>query len=155
VVLTAAIKIKTFIMKVIQANQTHRPAIIELLKAEKLPVDDLPGNLDHFFVAVIDGEIIGAIGLELYPPFGLLRSMVVQREYRNQKIAAVLVETLEKHAIDVEISWVYLLTETASAYFDKRNYQQIERRDVPDEIKGSTEFSSVCPVSAIVMRKSL
>jgi amino-acid N-acetyltransferase len=142
-------------MKIIQANQTHRQAIIELLKAEKLPVDDLPGNPDHFFVASIDDEIIGAIGLELYPPFGLLRSMVVQKDHRNQKVAEALVQTLEKHAINLKVSSIYLLTETASTYFDKRNYQRVERTDVPDEIKGSTEFSSVCPVSAIVMKKSL
>jgi amino-acid N-acetyltransferase len=142
-------------MKIIQAHQTHRQAIIELLKAEKLPVDDLPGNLDHFFVASIDDEIIGAIGLELYPPFGLLRSMVVQKDHRNQKVAEALVQTLEKHAINLKVSSIYLLTETASTYFDKRNYQRVERTDVPDEIKGSTEFSSVCPVSAIVMKKSL
>jgi amino-acid N-acetyltransferase len=142
-------------MKIIQANQTHRQTIIELLKAEKLPVADLPGNLDHFFVASIDGEIIGAIGLELYPPFGLLRSMVVQQDHRNQKIAAALVQALEKHATDLKLSSIYLLTETASTYFDKRNYQRVERTEVPDAIKQSTEFSSVCPVSAIVMKKSL
>ena len=142
-------------MKIIQANQTHRQAIIKLLKAEKLPVDDLPDNLDHFFVASIDDEIIGAIGLELYPPFGLLRSMMVQKDHRNQKVAEALVQTLEKHAINLKISSIYLLTATASTYFDKRNYQRVERTDVPDEIKGSTEFSSVCPVSAIVMKKSL
>jgi amino-acid N-acetyltransferase len=142
-------------MKIIQANQTHRQTIIELLKTEKLPVADLPGNLDHFFVASINGEIIGAIGLELYPPFGLLRSMVVQQDHRNLKIAAALVQTLEKHAFDLKVSSIYLLTETASTYFDKRNYQRIERTEVPDAIKQSTEFSSVCPVSAIVMKKSL
>lgn len=142
-------------MKIIQANQTHRQAIIELLKEEKLPVDDLPGDLDHFFIASMDDGIVGAIGLELYLPFGLLRSMVVQKDYRNQKVAAALVETLEKHATDLKISWIYLLTETASRYFGKKNYQQVERSEVPDEIKGSTEFSSVCPVSAIVMKKAL
>jgi amino-acid N-acetyltransferase len=142
-------------MKIIQANQTHRQTIIELLKAEKLPVADLPGNLDHFFVATIDGEIIGALGLELYPPFGLLRSMVVLKDHRNQKIAAALVQALENHAIDLKVSSIYLLTETASTYFDKWNYQRIERSEVPDAIKQSTEFSSVCPVSAIVMKKSL
>lgn len=142
-------------MKIIQANQTNRSAIIELLKSEKLPVDDLPGNLDHFFVAINDSDIIGVIGLEHYPPFGLLRSMVVRKDHQNKKIATTLVEILEKHASDLKIERIYLLTETASSYFEKKNYQRVERTDVPDEIKQSTEFSSVCPVSAIVMKKSL
>lgn len=142
-------------MKIIQANQTHRSAIIELLKNEKLPVGDLPGNLDHFFVAINDNNIIGAIGLEHYPPLGLLRSMVVRKDYRNQKVATALVETLEKHASDLKIEWIYLLTETASVYFEKKSYLKVARTEVPDEIKQSTEFSSVCPVSAIVMKKLL
>ncbi|OQP54545.1 hypothetical protein A4H97_21485 [Niastella yeongjuensis] len=142
-------------MKIIQANQTNRSAIIELLKNEKLPVDDLPGNLDHFFIAVSDSDIIGVIGLEHYPPFGLLRSMVVRKDHQNKKVATILVETLEKHAADLKVEFIYLLTETASTYFEKKNYQTVERTEVPDEIKQSTEFSSVCPVSAIVMKKTL
>lgn len=142
-------------MKIIQANQTHRSAIIELLKNEKLPVDDLPGNPGHFFVTLIDDNVVGVIGLEHLPPFGLLRSMVVHKDYRNQKIAGALVETLERYASDLKIESLYLLTETASVYFGKKNYLQVERTKVPDEIKQSTEFSSVCPVSAIVMKKSL
>lgn len=142
-------------MKIIQANQTHRSTIIELLKTEKLPVDDLPGNFDHFFVAIIDEVVVGAIGLELYPPLGLLRSMVVRKDYRNQKIAAALVETLEKHAGNLNIDAIYLLTETASTWFNRKNYQLVERTEVPDAIKQSSEFSSVCPVSAIVMKKTL
>jgi len=142
-------------MNIIQANQTHRQAIIELLKTEKLPVEDLPGNLDHFFVASMDGDVIGAIGLEQYPPFGLLRSMVVRKDYRNQKVAAALVETQEKHASRLKIDWIYLLTETASTYFTKKGYKPVERLEVPDAIQQSTEFSSVCPVSAIVMKKAL
>jgi amino-acid N-acetyltransferase len=142
-------------MKIIQANQTHRSTIIELLKTEKLPVDDLPGNFDHFFVAIIDGVVVGAIGLEHYSSVGLLRSMVVHKEYRNRKIAADLVETLEKHAGNLNIDSIFLLTETASTWFDKKNYQRVERTEVPDAIKQTTEFSSVCPVSAIVMKKSL
>ncbi|MCS3795661.1 arsenic resistance N-acetyltransferase ArsN2 [Niastella sp. OAS944] len=142
-------------MKIIQANQSYRYAIIELLKTEKLPVDDLPGNLDHFFVAIINDVVVGAIGLEHYPPLGLLRSMIVHKDYRNQKIAAALVQALEKHATGLNVHSIYLLTETASTWFDTKNYQRVERTEVPDAIKQSTEFSSVCPVSAIVMKKSL
>jgi amino-acid N-acetyltransferase len=146
---------KIIFMKIIQASQAHRPAIVELLQSEKLPVEDLPGDLEHFFVAIIDEVVIGAIGLEHYPPTGLLRSMVVHKDHRNQKIAAALVETLEQYAAGLKVNSIYLLTETASAWFDKKNYQQVERTEVPETIKRSAEFSSVCPVSAIVMKKSI
>jgi amino-acid N-acetyltransferase len=142
-------------MNIIQANQTHRQLIIELLKTEKLPVEDLPGSLDHFLVAIININLVGVIGLEPYVPYGLLRSMVVREDYRGQNIASLLIQSLEKHATGLNIGSIYLLTETASNYFTKQGYTHVDRTEVPEAIKQSTEFSSVCPVSAIVMKKSL
>lgn len=142
-------------MQVIQATLKHRAAIIELLKAENLPVKDLPAELDHFFVAIQNGQIIGAIGLEVYSPYGLLRSMVVHRDYRNNRIATTLVEALESYATSLHINQLYLLTETAVDYFSKKNYLQVNRAEVPDAIKQTTEFTSVCPVSAVVMLKAI
>jgi amino-acid N-acetyltransferase len=46
-----------------------------------------------------------------------------------------------------------LLTETAPGYFETKGYQQITRADVPEEVQQSSEFSHVCPQSAIVMKK--
>jgi len=66
-----------------------------------------------------------------------------------------LVKTLEEQAIASGISDMYLLTETADKYFSKKGYHPINRDEVPTEVKASSEFSYVCPVSAIVMKKPL
>lgn len=138
-----------------KASDSQRPLVIALLEAEKLPVEDLPGSLDNFFVVVNGGDIIGAIGMEQYGMYALLRSMVVSREHRNKSIASGLVQHLEQYCRSLGISVMYLLTETAPAYFEKKGYQRISRDDVPAALKQSSEFSHVCPVSAVVMKKAL
>ena len=140
---------------IIPASQLHRAQIISLLEKEKLPKDDLPSVLEHFFIVESGDNIVGAIGLEKYGNYGLLRSMVVDQQFRNKSIASQLVQALEKHAISIGIGEIFLLTETADKYFNKKGYKQIEREEVPKRVQESSEFTSVCPVSAIVMKKSL
>ncbi|HYC30413.1 MAG TPA: arsenic resistance N-acetyltransferase ArsN2 [Chitinophagaceae bacterium] len=138
-----------------KATGTQRSDIISLLSAEKLPVEDLPAQLDHFFVATDNNKVVGAIGLEEYNGHGLLRSMVVRSDHRNKNIAAALVMELEAYALSLGISEMYLLTETAASYFERKGYSKIERANVPAALHASSEFSHVCPVSATVMKKQL
>jgi amino-acid N-acetyltransferase len=115
----------------------------------------LPSQLDNFFVAIEVDKVIGAIGLEQYDNCGLLRSMVVNNEYRNQSIASRLVRELEENAQNLGIDCIYLLTESAPGYFERKGYKKVSRTDVPELIQASSEFSSVCPVSAIAMKKEI
>lgn len=142
-------------MQVFKAMEQNRNEITSLLQANKLPSEDLPDSLSDFYIVVDEGEVIGLIGMERYGQHGLLRSMVVHPDYRNRHIAETLVRTLEDQATASGISNMYLLTETADKYFSKKGYHTISREDVPNEVKASSEFSYVCPVNAIVMKKSL
>jgi amino-acid N-acetyltransferase len=81
--------------------------------------------------------------------------MVVDKNYRGKNIASQLVQQLEDYATTIGIDEMYLLTETAPEYFKKKGYEQISRDEVPKPIQASSEFSQVCPVSAIVMKKLL
>ena len=140
---------------IIKASDSHRPMIIALLQTEKLPVEDLSASLEHFFVSLTGDNVIGAIGLEQYGNIALLRSMVVSREHRNKSIALNLVRHLESYGSSLGVHSIFLLTETAVTYFEKKGYIKINREDVPETLKVSSEFSHVCPVSAIVMKKDL
>jgi amino-acid N-acetyltransferase len=137
------------------ATSSQRQSIIQLLQGEKLPIDDLPASLENFLVATEDNKVVGAIGMELYGNCGLLRSMVVDKEHRNKKIASGLVQQLETEARVKGIDCMYLLTETALQYFERKGYQKITRDEVPRSLQTSSEFSHICPVSAIVMKKEL
>lgn len=138
-----------------RAINDQRPAIIRLLQAAQLPVDDLPAAIDNFFVAVNDQQVVGTIGLEPYGDGGLLRSMAVSEAHRNKNIASGLMQRLEDYAGSTGIRTIYLLTETAAPYFERKGYQQITRDEVPEPFRASSEFSHVCPVSATVMKKQI
>jgi len=145
----------TYTTGVTKASEAQRAAITALLKAEHLPAEDLPPSLDHFFVVEQEGAVVGAIGLEAYGQVGLLRSMVVDKASRGQSLAAQLVTELERYAAALGLHTLYLLTETADQYFEKKGYERIHRAEVPEALKASTEFSHVCPASATVMKKAL
>ena len=142
-------------INIVPAADANGQAIKALLQAEKLPVDDLPTAMDNFFIAVDGGIIIGTAGLELYGQFGLLRSLVVSPAYRTKNIAAKLIEAVEHKAKVLQLESVYLLTETAKNYFEKKGYVTAPRAEMPEAVKQSSEFSHVCPVSAVVMKKSI
>jgi len=141
-------------MEIIQTS-TQKEAIQALLLSEKLPVDDLPASLENFFTMVDNEELIGVAGLEIYGSYGLLRSLVVLPSYRGLGIAGKLIGQIESVAKTKGLAALFLLTETAPEYFAGKGFQQISREDVPEAVKASSEFSHVCPVSAIVMKKSI
>lgn len=143
------------IIKVAPATTGQRPQIIELLQQNDLPSSDMPDVLSNFIVATNGDVVVGVIGLEQYGPFGLLRSMVVKAPYRNQHIATRLVQQVEQTASMQGMTSIYLLTETARHYFEKKGYNIVERDRVPRPITGSTEYSHLCPVSAVVMKKDI
>jgi len=139
-------------MKTEQADN-YRESIIALLTAEKLPTADLPEPLEAFLVTKQDDEVTGVVGLEIYGDYALLRSLAVDKTHRNLGLANTLLTQIEALAASKNLKAIYLLTETAPDYFSRKGYDKITRADVPAEVQQSTEFSHVCPQSAIVMRK--
>lgn len=137
------------------ATNDDRPFIETLLTTEKLPIKDLPASLDRYWVVRDKDRIIGVIGLELHPPYGLLRSLAVSPDHRGFGIGNILARTVEEQAVGLGLESIYLLTETAKSYFEKRGYTLVERDATPDAIRRSSEFSHTCPVSAAVMKKTI
>jgi len=130
--------------------------IDQLLLSNNLPVIEPAWENSCYLKAITDQDkIVGAIGIEIYGKYGLLRSLVVKHECRNQGIANRLVEKLIEHAQKFYIETLILLTTTADKYFEKKEFQRIDRNEVPSEMKQSSEFKSICPVSAIVLKKQL
>jgi amino-acid N-acetyltransferase len=139
----------------IETAEKHRQAIIALLSEEKLPVTDLPDSLHNFAITSEDSGVTGVIGLEVYGNYGLLRSLAVNRNFRNRGIANALLLHIEKFAVTINLKAILLLTETASGYFCKKGYSVVTRATIPAEVRQSSEFSHGCPQSATVMQKSI
>jgi amino-acid N-acetyltransferase len=126
------------------------------LSAASLPTADLtPDHMQNFFIAQVDAAPIGMIGIEKFGNVGLLRSLVVNPSDRNSGIGRRLVEALELHASGSGITELWLLTIDADAFFSKSGYEVMDRTDAPDVIRGTAEFSGLCPGDAALMRKCL
>jgi amino-acid N-acetyltransferase len=85
----------------------------------------------------------------------LLRSIAVVTEYRGKHFGKAIVEDLIRRAEGRSQLSVSLLTETAPSFFEGLGFRKLPREDAPVEIKSSSEFSSVCPVSAVYMSMEL
>lgn len=125
-----------------------------ILGACDLPTSDLTQKaLENFFV-VGDGKNAEAvIGLEVMGASALLRSLAVLPASRGKGLATNLVGFIEQHAIDLGVMNLYLLTTTASRFFESQGYTPVQRSEVPEVIQTTAEFSSLCPDDAIVMTK--
>ena len=131
-------------------------AVRDLLSAAQLPTEDLDNAPRlRLWVAEEDDRIVGAIGLESYGPGALLRSLVVAPSHRGHRIGSTLIDTLECEVRSHFTEVLVLLTQTAEAFFRRHGFEVVERERVPDEVKRSTEFQSLCPACAVCMTKAL
>ncbi len=132
-------------------NAESFAAFKSVLQSANLPVEDLDFN-KHLLIGFYDGiTLVATGGLEIYTQFALLRSLSVKFGIRGQSLGSSITEQLIDHAKTKSIAAIYLLTETAHAFFLKRGFQDVAREDVPQEIKASSEFSQICPTSAVCM----
>ena len=126
-----------------------------LLAASNLPLAGVAECIGDFIVAEAAGDIVGTIGLERYPPYGLLRSAAVAEEWKGKGVGRSLVNALLDDARAREVAAIYLLTTTAENYFPAFGFTRIARGNVPPELLASEEFRGACPDSAIAMELSL
>jgi amino-acid N-acetyltransferase len=135
-----------------RAHREDLASVLDLLDRHGLPLDGAGGLGDTLVVARLNGEVVGAAGLELYADGALLRSVVVDARAQGQGLGHRLTEAALTLARDRGASVVFLLTTTAAQFFPRFGFEQITRDDVPESVRQSVEFQSACPASAVVMR---
>ena len=140
------------------ASASIRPAsandlaqIERLLVANKLPTVGVAEALCGFLVAEHDGAVVGVVGVEECCEYGLLRSTAVAGDWRSRGLGRQLVERAIAEAETRGVKALYLLTTTAEQYFPSFGFTTITRDQVPEPVRASAEFCSVCPASATVM----
>ncbi|MDD3079385.1 MAG: arsenic resistance N-acetyltransferase ArsN2 [Paludibacter sp.] len=138
-----------------EAQEDDVVSIIDLLKQNNLPVRDLVSGQRIFLVAIFGDQVIGCVAVEPYCGSGILRSLAVNESFRNQGVGQKLLSGAEIWAGNNGIQTLYLLTMTASTFFSKMNWNTTDRSAVSAEVAQSSEFASVCPATAICMKKEL
>lgn len=141
------------------ASIVHRAdvaVVVPLLLEADLPVADLTEGHRVEFLAV--GPVQrpeGVVGFERLGSIGLLRSLAVSRAARGRGLGAALVAAVEREALDGGIRTLYLLTTTADAFFAKLGYARLTRAEAPEQLRATSQFSALCPASAVLMAKFL
>ena len=137
------------------ADDETLPYVEALLEDTGLPSSDVRSNPGRFYVAYDGGERVGIGGVEDYGSVGLLRSVVVERPARGAGLGTAVCDRLEVAAAEDGVRTLYLLTTTARGFFADRGYVAIDRGEAPADVRGTAEFTDLCPESATCMRKRL
>jgi amino-acid N-acetyltransferase len=141
-------------MLIERAQAQYLVAICVLLDSASLPRTDVTeASLQQFLVARLDNHIVGVVGLECYGDVALLRSLVVAKEHSGLGIGKQLVAAAEKLAAETGIKSLYLLTTSADRFFAALGFRRLQRELAPSAVRNTTQFSSLCPASAVLMGK--
>jgi len=140
-------------------NIARRPpenAVKEILISAQLPTGDItPNHMENFFGVWSGTTLEGVVGVEIYGTVALLRSLAVVALKRGCGLGSRLLARAEQHAVEKGVRTVFLLTNTAQAYFSRRGYSVISRESAPEAIRNTAEFASLCPASSMLMVKHL
>jgi N-acetylglutamate synthase-like GNAT family acetyltransferase len=136
------------------ATPADLPSITSLLTDSKLPLDGLERPMS-FFVARENGVVVGSAAIEEYPGGALIRSVAVADRTRGIGVGSLLTKAALAEAARRGHRAAYLLTTSAVGFFPRFGFVTIDRRDVPEDVRTSIEFTSACPSSALVMRVEL
>lgn len=126
-----------------------------LLTASDLPIDDLDDPTIQLFAATDSGRLAGVVGLQVLAGAGLLRSLAVDPSARDRGLGSQLCERVTREADTRALSELWLLTTSARDYFARRGFEPVAREQAPAAVRATAQFTSLCPSSAIVMRRSL
>ncbi len=140
-------------------NHFRRPpatAVRALLARSQLPASDLTeAHLEHFIGCGNAEALDGVVGLELYPPYALLRSLAVTARERGNGMGSALLADAERYARSRGVAEIYLLTNTAERFFERKGYARVHREAAPAAIRATQEFAALCPAGSALMRKRL
>ncbi|MFW9808237.1 MAG: arsenic resistance N-acetyltransferase ArsN2 [Candidatus Thorarchaeota archaeon] len=142
-----------------RAKSSDYDAVVVLLREANLPPDGIKLNMENFLIirrpdAVAGPEfLIGSVGLEIYRDSGLLRSLAVHPDYQGKGLGSRLVESMIDFAKEKGINWLFLLTDTAEKFFENKGWAVVTRDKVPEDMKQSIEFTTICTSSPSMMRE--
>ncbi len=146
-------------IKIEGAKISDLEEIYALLKLVDLPTEGVKENIDYFLLLIrqVDTleEIIGCVGLEMYDQYALLRSAVIHPDHQGKNYGKQLTSAIIAFAKLNGISQLFLLTETAENFFKKLGFFKIDRSRVPEIVKASIEFTTLCDESATTMTLEL
>ncbi|ANV26242.1 arsenic resistance N-acetyltransferase ArsN2 [Rhizobium pusense] len=138
-----------------QPASGHDQDLQAALQAAGLLIDDLEQGGRTFFRFADQGQIVGFGGLESYGDCALLRSVVVLSDKRGRGYGEAISRQILDQAARDGARTVYLLTETATAFFEHLGFVKVDRATAPAAILQTRQAASLCPASAGLFAKTI
>ena len=132
------------------------PRLLSALQSAALPIDDLtePGRT-FFAYRTSAGQLIGYGGYEALGENVLLRSIVVLPEARSKAVGRNLVALLQRRAFDEGARRAWVLTSSATSFFEKVGFKPVSRGDAPATVLATRQATSLCPADAALLARTI
>ena len=125
------------------ARVTDVAAIVEVIRPMeesgalvRRPRDRLEAEIDRFFVAEVDGIVVGTCALYPHGSAAELACVAVKESFQNQpglRVGSNLVEEAERIATDMGIQRLFVLTTQAHHWFERLGYMPAGVDALPEE----------------------
>jgi N-acetylglutamate synthase-like GNAT family acetyltransferase len=143
-------------MRTIRKAQTADLASVAgLLRRSDLPLQGLETAGLELFVAEEERRVVGAVALETYSPYALIRSLVVDPRERTKGHGGALLRHAVQHARDQRLTTLYCLTTTIPDWLARLGFEEIPRDQIARPVHQSAELRGACPASARAFRLRL
>jgi amino-acid N-acetyltransferase len=145
-------------LKIEEAHISDHAAVVVLLLDVNLPPDGIELNMENFLIirhpeaAAGPDFLIGSVGFEIYKDSALFRSLAVHPDFQGMGLGSRLVNSMIEIAKGKGINRLFLLTDTAEKFFEKRGWVVVTRDKVPEDVKQSIEFTTLCTSSPSMMK---
>lgn len=94
---------------------------------------------DKYWVATYDGRVIGTIALIIKHEYGILKKMMLKKEFRGtvHSVAKRLLQTAIDESEKDQLEWIYLGTmaqfKAAQSFYCKHGFEQISEKELPSD----------------------
>ncbi|HNJ88814.1 MAG TPA: arsenic resistance N-acetyltransferase ArsN2 [Chitinophagales bacterium] len=139
-------------MQISKAHSTDFANIHALLKANDLPVEGVNEVQGAYYLLKNGEKLMAVAGIEGSAPTALLRSVAVDVQMHNRGIGTQFMIDILSLANEQGFRQIYLLTETASKFYERLGFVIEDRSQAPESIRKSSEFETTCPSSATLMK---
>ncbi|MBA4548124.1 hypothetical protein H1R82_01455 [Thermoactinomyces intermedius] len=130
-----------------QAEKKDLFQIRKLLKEVGLNDRGIEEHLDHFFIAELPAggkgdvsQMVGIVGMEVYPPYGLIRSFVLERAPWNSKVGVHMIQVILSYAEQMGLSRIYLLAGQSTHFFSRLGFVKTGEEHLPEELHQSAHL---------------
>ena len=132
-------------------NPADLDEIRALLESVGLSAAGVTDHLGGFLVVREGSRVVAAAGLEDHGSAGLLRSVAVTPDRREQGLASRLVDGLIERSRTLGHAALYLRTATAERYFERFGFRRVDLAAVAPGVLRSARFQGEWCASSATM----